>query len=72
MPIRKTKSKATKKTAAKSSTGVVPPYGPPIRDAIARGNLEEMRAVARSARKWIKDAEAALQKLEESITKLSK
>jgi hypothetical protein len=45
----------------------VPPYGPPIREAIARGDVAEMRKVAASARKWIQDAQAALDKLEQKL-----
>lgn len=31
--------------------GPVPPYGPPIHDAIASGDLQRMKAVAEAARK---------------------
>ena len=61
---------ANRKTRTTAS-GPVPPYGPPIREAIARGDLHEMRAVAKSARKWLKDVEKALQQLEKNIEKLS-
>jgi len=74
MPTRKT---ATKKTAAKKSTsraarsqtGPVPPYGDPIRAAIARGNTREMKTVAASARKWLNDVQAALAQLESALKK---
>lgn len=61
----------SKKSAAKAGaiSGAVPPYGPPIREAIARGDAAEMRKVAASARKWIKDAQAALDKLEAKLAK---
>ncbi len=61
---------ATRKTKSAAS-GPVPPYGPPIREAIARGDLQEMRAVAKSARKWLQNVEKALQQLEKNIEKLS-
>ena len=61
----------SKKGAAKAGaiSGAVPPYGPPIREAIARGDAAEMRRVATSARQWIKDAQAALDKLEAKLGK---
>jgi phytoene/squalene synthetase len=58
---------STRKTTTK---GAVPPYGPPIREAIARGDIQEMRAVAKSARAWLKDVEKALQQLDRRIEKL--
>lgn len=69
MPTRKTKT-ITSKTSRPLSGSLVP-YGPPIRDAIARGDIQEMRKVATSARKWIKEVEAALQKLEQRIAQTS-
>ena len=57
---------------ARASTaigGAVPPYGVPIREAMARGDEAEMRRVAASARKWIRDAQAALDKLEQRLAK---
>ena len=56
-------------TKAGAISGAVPPYGPPIREAMARGDAAEMRKVAASARKWIKDAQAALDKLEQKLGK---
>ena len=64
------KGTAAKKSAAKATSGAVPPYGPPIREAMARGDASEMRKVASSARKWIKDAQAALDKLDAKIGKM--
>jgi hypothetical protein len=77
-------SKSTKKSAGKRGTskksassaraatgGPLPPYGVAIREASARGDVGEMRRVAASARKWIKDAQAALEKLESRIGKVS-
>ena len=71
MPTSKGSKKSTKKkSAASARAGAVPPYGPPIREAMARGDAAEMRKVAASARKWIRDAQAALEKLEKRIGKL--
>jgi hypothetical protein len=53
--------------AARPTGGAVPPYGEAIRQATARGDQAEMRKAAASARKWIKDAQAALDKLEKKL-----
>jgi hypothetical protein len=45
------------------------PYGPPIRDALRRGNVAEMKKVSAAARKYIKQVEAALAALEKKIGK---
>lgn len=64
------KASSTKSApAASATTGAVPPYGPPIREAAARGDVAEMRKVAASARKWIKDVQSALDKLEAKLAK---
>ncbi|HEV2830028.1 MAG TPA: DUF1843 domain-containing protein [Pyrinomonadaceae bacterium] len=65
-----TRAKTSKKKSAKTF-GAVPPYGPPIRDAIARGNIQEMRAMAKSTRAWLKDVQTALNQLDVRIAKLS-
>jgi hypothetical protein len=81
MPTSKgsTKKSATKKgggkkaaAGARATSGAVPPYGPPIREAMARGDASEMRRVAASARKWIEDAQDALEKLEQRIAHLGR
>lgn len=79
MPARKTSKKtsakkSTKKTsgAARVQSGAVPPYGDPIRKAIARGDAREMKNVAASARKWMTDVQAALDQLDSAMTKSSK
>ena len=72
MPARKTTKKAaksTKKAAARPDTGAVPPYGDPIRKAIARGDAREMKNVAASARKWMADVQAALDQLDSALKK---
>lgn len=81
MPTRKrtpqrSKASAKAKTTSKSSaarvaSGPVPPYGDPIHKAIARGDLQEMKALAISTRKWLATVNAALAKLEVSIKKVS-
>jgi hypothetical protein len=53
------------------ASGALPPYGTPIREAMARGDVQEMRKVADAARKWVKDVQTALEKLEQKIEKLS-
>ena len=63
------KKGSSKKAGARSipTGGAVPPYGEAIRQATARGDQAEMRKAAASARKWIKDAQAALDKLEKKL-----
>lgn len=77
MPTRK-KTPQTRKASSKSKSstaslksGVVPPYGDPIHKAIARGNLQEMKALASSTRKYLDDVNAALAQLEASIKRAS-
>ena len=71
MPARKTTKKAakksTKKKATRPDTGPVPPYGDPIRKAIARGDAREMKTVAASTRKWLADVQAALAQLDSAL-----
>ena len=73
MPARTTAKKSTKKVgkskAARPETGPVPPYGEAIRGAIARGDAQELKNVAASARKWITDAQSALKQLEGALKK---
>ena len=52
---------------AAATSGAVPPYGEAIRQATARGDQAEMRKAAASARKWIKDAQTALETLEKKL-----
>jgi hypothetical protein len=47
----------------------VPPYGVAIKEALARGDAQEMRRVAASGRKYLKDVQAALKRLEKAIEK---
>ena len=63
--------KSTKKTSRVES-GPVPPYGDPIRKAIARGDAQEMKNVAASARKYIADVQSALDQLDSAMKKSSK
>ena len=74
MPARKkaTTKQSAKTRAAKVATGPVPPYGDPIRGAIARGDVQEMKSVAASARKWLADVQAALTQLDSAVKKAQK
>jgi len=79
MPARKTSGKKTtakkstkKASASRVESGAVPPYGDPIRAAIARGDAREMKNVATSARKWMADVQSALDQLDSAMTKSSK
>jgi uncharacterized protein DUF1843 len=71
MTTRK-KSPRPRTTSKKKSTsfaaGAIPPYGIPIREAIARGDLNEMQRVAAKARRWLADTEAALDELEKYLS----
>ena len=80
MPTRKASGKksSAKKSRKKSSasarveSGAVPPYGDPIRKAIARGDQREMKNVAASARKWLSDVQSALDQLDGALKKSGK
>ena len=73
MPTRKAAGKkaSTKKSskAARPDTGPVPPYGDPIRGAIARGDVQEMKNTAASARKWVADVQSTRKQLDSAIKK---
>lgn len=79
MPTRKSSLQSSGKSSGKarqgaksgaarsaSISGAMPPYGVPIREAIARGDKQEMRRVATAARKWLKDVQAALDRLDKA------
>jgi hypothetical protein len=77
MPTRKASgkksgAKKSSKKSLKAQSGAVPPYGDPIRQAIARGDAQEMKNVAASARKWMSDVQSALDKLDSALSKSSK
>jgi hypothetical protein len=63
--------KVTKSVGSASvKSGRMIPYGPAIRDAVARGDVQEMRKLSVSTKKWIKEVEGALYALERTIQKL--
>ena len=69
-PSKGAKKSAKKTTAsAAARTGPLPPYGVAIREAMARGDQAEMRRVAASARKHLRDVQAALDKLDKTLGK---
>jgi len=75
MPTKTSGKKSGKKSTKKSSkavSGAVPPYGDPIRQAIARGDQQEMKNVAASARKRMSDVQSALDQLDGALKKSSK
>jgi hypothetical protein len=70
--------------AAEGVGAPMPPYGPPIHDAIASGDVQRMKAVAEGARQALYDVQfapvpkhrreevvSALRALEEAIARLS-
>ena len=71
------------RSSRRSNGGPVPPYGTAIRDAIVRGTMQEMKAVAEEARRALfgirfarvtsaqrADVLRALAELEEAIQKI--
>jgi len=58
------------RVTSRPETGPVPPYGDPIRGAIARGNLQEMKNMAAFTRKWLADVNSALAQLDSSIKRI--
>ena len=68
-PLTRKASAKSKSLSARVQTGPVPPYGDPIHKAIARGDLQEMKTLAASTRKWLTQVNSALAKLEGSIKK---
>lgn len=72
MPAKKTssaKTRSAKKSKPKQASML--PYGDPLREAIAGGDVQQMRKVAASTRAWLKDISALLDKLEQQINRLS-
>ena len=69
MPTKKSASGGKSKKAAAAQSGPLPPYGVPIKEAIAGGDLRNMKAVAASARKHVADVERALKALDAAIAK---
>ena len=66
---KKGSAKKESSLSARAASGAVPPYGEALRQATARGDEAEMRRAAASARKWIKDAQTALERLEKRLGK---
>jgi uncharacterized protein DUF1843 len=66
MATKKT-SKAKAKPSAARSSGPLPPYGDPIRAAIASGDVAKMKKTASDARAWLKKVQAALADLDQAI-----
>ena len=69
---KSTTKKSSKKLSARVDTGPVPPYGEAIRGAVARGDVQEMKDLAASSRKWMSDVQAALKQLDTAIKKTQK
>lgn len=66
-PSRARKSSRKTSTRASVESGPVPPYGVAIREAIARGDAQEMRQLANTTRQWLDEVNEALNRLETSI-----
>jgi hypothetical protein len=65
-------AKSSKASASIPTGGALPPYGVPIKAAIAGGNVREMKTMATRTRKHIAEVERALKGLEREIEKRSK
>lgn len=70
---QKKKAAPSKKSSVSAAAGIrsgaIPPYGVPIREALARGDAREMQSVATAARQHLKDVQAALAKLDAALRK---
>jgi hypothetical protein len=73
MPARKTPTRKVgqARAAAKTSStrGALPPYGVPIREALARGDAAEMKKVSASAHKYLKEVQTAVASLDRALGK---
>lgn len=69
MPAKKSTSKAKSTKPSAKSGGPLPPYGVPINEAIAGGNVRDMKAMAARTRKYIAELEKALKALDGAIGK---
>ena len=71
MPTRKPAKKAASKTSALNAksvrAGIVVLYGPPIRDAIRRGSLAEMKTLLPAARAHVESVKKALAALDKKL-----
>jgi hypothetical protein len=47
-----------------------PPYGPPIRDAVASGDLNQMRRIRHSTSEWLNSVEVELAAIRIELAKL--
>jgi Domain of unknown function (DUF1843) len=47
-----------------------PPYGPPIRDAVASGDLNQMRRVRHTTSEWLSSIEVELTAIRQELAKL--
>jgi hypothetical protein len=57
---------------AQAERGAVPPYGPPIQQAIAKGDLAQMKQLAAETERYLQEAgdvSAALEALKIAIAK---
>ena len=70
MSSKKSTAKGKSSKASAAIHGPMPPYGVPINEAIAGGNLRNMKSMATRTRKYIAELEQALKVLEREIGKL--
>lgn len=63
------KTSSGKSAAAAIRSGALPPYGVPIREALARGDAREMQGLATATRQYLKNVQTALAKLDAATGK---
>jgi len=71
MPARKPYKKLALKPTKASAQVIRPLYALPILEAVARGDVGEMRKLSKEARKQIADVTKALHSMDSAIMKLS-
>jgi hypothetical protein len=62
--------KGTKSIRAKASATSAEPYGDPMRDAIARGDLAEMKRLEATAVKWLDDAKTRFADVQSTLKRM--
>jgi hypothetical protein len=78
MPVKKSQSSAKTKSrkaprasaGSRARGGPLPPYGVAIQNAIASGDVREMRKVAAATRKWLGEVKTSLAAMEKSVKDL--
>jgi hypothetical protein len=73
MAVKSAKSTGSKKAAARSTRVSIPdakPYGDPMRDAIARGDLAGMKRLETTAVSWLSDTKADIADVQSTLKRM--